>query len=171
MYGLADKKVLQMVKQKLGLDCMKFALTGAAPISTETLEYFGALGIPINECYGMSECTGATTFSTDAAHMWGSCGWALPAMEVGILDAKGNVVAPTSNIMQPEEASQGEICFRGRHIMAGYMANPDLGAEHVAEIEKKTNEAITGDGWLHSEDKGCMVPSFLFCVIVVFRYA
>jgi long-subunit acyl-CoA synthetase (AMP-forming) len=38
-----------MVKQKLGLDCCKYALTGAAPISTDTLEYFGALGIQINE--------------------------------------------------------------------------------------------------------------------------
>jgi long-subunit acyl-CoA synthetase (AMP-forming) len=70
-------------------------------------------------------------------------------------------VPVTSNLMKPEEESQGEICYRGRHIMAGYMANPELGAEHVAEIEKKTAEALTGDGWLHSEDKGCMVLFFL----------
>jgi long-subunit acyl-CoA synthetase (AMP-forming) len=42
--------------------------------------------------------------------------------------------------------------------MAGYMANPELGAEHVEQIEKKLAEAITGDGWLHSGDKGCLVP-------------
>jgi hypothetical protein len=30
--------------------------------------------------------------------------------------------------------------------MAGYMANPDLGAEHVEQIEKKLVEAFTGDG-------------------------
>ena len=28
---------------------MEFAMTGASPISTETLEYFGQLGIQINE--------------------------------------------------------------------------------------------------------------------------
>jgi len=38
--------------------------------------------------------------------------------------------------------------------MMGYMANPDMGPEHVAEIEKKTAEAIDGEGWLHSGDKG-----------------
>ena len=48
------------------------------------------------------------------------------------------------------------MCFRGRHIMMGYMANPDMGKEHVAEIEKKSRETIDDEGWLHSGDKGCM---------------
>merc|ERR1719355_554036 len=44
----------------------------------------------------------------------------------------------------------------------GYMANPDLGPDHLKEIEKKTAETIDADGWLHSGDKGlitcnCMV--------------
>jgi len=53
-----------------------------------------------------------------------------------------------------EEQYQGELCFRGRNIMMGYLANPDLGADHVAEIKKKTSETIDSDGWLHSGDKG-----------------
>ena len=36
----------------VGLDACKFGFTGAAPIMTETLEYFGQLGIQINEVYG-----------------------------------------------------------------------------------------------------------------------
>ena len=61
-----------------------------------------------------------------------------------------------SDMFQPAEEAQGEICFRGRHIMMGYLANPDLGAAHVAEINKKNASAIDADGWLHSGDKGCM---------------
>jgi len=155
-YGIAKAKVLDMVKLKLGLDACKFAMTGAAPITIETLSYFGALGIQINEAYGMSECTGGTTWSTDEAHVWGSCGWALHGQEVAILNDKFEPVPRASSLNNPAEKCQGEICYRGRHIMAGYMANPDLGAEHVAEITKKVNDAINVDGWLRSGDKGCM---------------
>jgi len=158
-HNFADKKVLSVVKSRLGLTHCKFAFTGAAPIKTETLEYFGALGIMINEVYGMSECTGATTWSTDEAHKWGSCGWALPGQEVRILDSETGKECPrwdSKSGAKPTEAQQGEVCYRGRHIMMGYMANPELGEEHVALITKKNQEAIDADGWLHSGDKGTM---------------
>lgn len=158
-YGLADGIVLKKVKAAVGLDQCKFGFTGAAPITVETLEYFGQLGIQINEVYGMSECTGATTWSTDEAHVWGSCGWKLPGMEVKVMNTEGEKVKEVpraKDLFHPTEAEQGEICFRGRHIMIGYMANPDLGAEHLAEIQKKLDESIDGEGWLHSGDKGCM---------------
>merc|ERR1740117_1283664 len=38
----------------------------------------------------------------------------------------------------------------------GYMANPDLGAAHVKEIDGKNNDAIDSEGWLHSGDKGAI---------------
>merc|ERR1712056_1729 len=36
----------------------------------------------------------------------------------------------------------------------GYLASPDLGEQHLKEIEKKTGDTIDADGWLHSGDKG-----------------
>lgn len=159
-YNFADKKVLSVVKARLGLDACKFGFTGAAPIKTETLEYFGALGIQINEVYGMSECTGATTWSTDEAHKWGSCGFPMPSAEVKILQPTTDGSFKECPRWTPgtpvTDAVQGEVCYRGRHIMMGYMANPDLGPEHVAKIKAKNAEAIDADGWLHSGDKGLM---------------
>merc|ERR1719450_1026644 len=63
-------------------------------------------------------------------------------------------VARAKDITKATEAEQGEICFRGRNIMAGYMANPALGEEHVALIAKKNADAVDSEGWLHSGDKG-----------------
>ena len=146
-YSLAEALVLRKVKEAIGLDECKFGFTGAAPITVDTLEYFGALGIQINEVYGMSECTGATTWSTDECHLWGSCGYAMTGTEVAIfqideLTGVKTAVPLADDFFSPAEATQGEICYRGRHIMMGYLANPDLGPEHVAEIEKKTADAI-----------------------------
>jgi len=158
-YGLANSVVLSKVATALGFQELKIALTGAAPIMTETLEYFGALGININECYGLSESTGGTTWSSNEAHVWGSSGWAIPGAEVKCFkpaeEGKDLVeCARAKDLFNPTEEEQGELCFRGRHIMAGYMANASLGEDHVNEIAKKNASAIDAQGWLHSGDKG-----------------
>lgn len=161
-FFLPAEKLLNVIKKKLGLDACKFGLTGAAPITVDTLQYFGSLGIQINECYGMSECTGATTFSLDNAHTWGSCGFEVPGCEVKVFQIdekdinKKKECPRTQDMFSATEAEQGEICFRGRHIMMGYMANASLGKEHSKVIQKKTDESIDADGWLHSGDKGCI---------------
>lgn len=152
--------LLKKIKGALGLDACKFGMTGAAPIRVDTLEYFGQLGIDINEVYGMSECTGASTWSLNEAHQWGSCGWEMPGIEVRVFKVdesnlnKKTPVPNASSLTETDEAFMGEICWRGRNNMMGYMANPDLGPEHVAEIKKKTADAIDAEGWLHSGDKG-----------------
>jgi long-chain-fatty-acid--CoA ligase ACSBG len=134
---------------------------GAAPITLETLEYFGSLDIPLCELYGMSESSGVTTISHPNRYVWGSCGCAMPGVQVKVFHVDPDTGAKkecprAQDFFQPTGAEQGEICFRGRHIMLGYLANPDMGEAHVAELEQKTREAIDDDGWLHSGDMGCM---------------
>jgi long-subunit acyl-CoA synthetase (AMP-forming) len=127
-----------------------------------TLEYFGQLGIQINEVYGLSENTGATTWSTDACHVWGSCGYELPGTEVKIFkvsetDFNSKTECPKAkDLSSLTEEEKGEICFRGRHIMLGYLANPELGEKHVTKIKKKLAEAIDAEGWCRSGDQGAM---------------
>eukprot|EP01064_Diplonema_japonicum_P035702 TRINITY_DN7820_c2_g2_i1.p1 TRINITY_DN7820_c2_g2~~TRINITY_DN7820_c2_g2_i1.p1 ORF type:complete len:761 (+),score=146.65 TRINITY_DN7820_c2_g2_i1:58-2340(+) len=161
-----NNTVYSAVKAGLGLDKLVMAFTGAAPIQTETLEYFGQFGIDIHEIYGMSECTGGTTSNGHTARLWGSCGFALSGMEVAILQPDPANTSnftrcqpcPPADLLSPtlSEQYQGEVCFRGRHIMMGYLANPELGDEHVKEIEQKNADAIDKNGWLHSGDKGAL---------------
>ena len=131
-FGLADKLVFSKVREALGLDQCRVQITSAAPISKDTLEYFLALGIPIMEVYGMSECTGPATLSLPTSYKTGSVGWALPGGEIKI-------------------AEDGEICMKGRHVMAGYYKNPEA-----------TAEAIDEDGWLHSGDLGKKEGEFVY---------
>jgi len=126
----------------------------------DTLEYFGSLGLSINEVYGMSECTGAATLSTPSAHQWGSCGYEMPGVEVRAFkvdDSDFNIKTEcprSTGLDDLDEKYQGELCYRGRNIMMGYMCQPDLGQAHVDEINKKTADTIDSEGWLHSGDKG-----------------
>merc|ERR1712127_352372 len=153
-------KVMKAVKGAVGLDACKYALTGAAPIRVDTLKYYGSLGIYINEAYGMSEASGIVTISTDQAHQWGSCGWVVPGCEVKCFkvdpsDLNKKIEAPAAPTLgATEDEFMGEICFRGRSIMNGYLACKDFGEKHVAEIQKKNAETIDAEGWLHSGDKG-----------------
>lgn len=142
--SLADKLVFSTVKDALGLDKCEFAFTGAAPITVDVLEFFGQLGVQINEVYGMSESTGATTWSSTTYHKWGSCGYEMPGVEVKIDHSKE----------RGDKEGEGELCYRGRHIMKGYMANKNMGQAHIDLITKKNRAAIDDDGWLHSEDIG-----------------
>lgn len=128
LYGLADKLVFSKARQRLGLDRCRGALTAAAPISLQTLEFFLSLGIPILEVYGMSENTGPTTLSTRDRYRTGKAGWAIPGTDLKIAD-------------------DGEICMRGPHISPGYFKNP-----------KATRETFDDQGWLHSGDIGEIDP-------------
>jgi len=107
-------------------------LTGAAPIRAETLAYFGQLDMIVCEIYGMSECTGPQTCSSALYRRLGSCGADIAGTELKIEHEAGR-----------DEPGNGEICYRGRHIMMGYMKNPE-----------KTAQAIDPEGWLHSGDVG-----------------
>jgi len=83
----------------------------------------------------------------------------MPGTEVKVFNTEGKTMVEcpkADDIFNATEEQQGEICFRGRHIMAGYLANPEFGENHVAEIKKKNSDAIDADGWLHSGDKGVM---------------
>ena len=121
--------VRKKAKAKIGFTNLRFAITGAAPINPDILHLFHDLGIPIYEGYGMTETSAGATLGYAGANRIGSVGKPLSGTELRIAD--------------PDEGGNGEIQFRGRHVMAGYYRNPEA-----------TAETMTEDGWLKSGDLG-----------------
>jgi long-chain acyl-CoA synthetase len=103
-----DDAVLANVRAMVGLDGMRLALTGAAPIPRPVFDFFRSLGVPLSEVYGLSECTGPMTWSREARA--GTVGPPIPGQELKILD-------------------DGEVCCRGGNVFAGYLKDPERTAE------------------------------------------
>jgi len=166
MYGAADF-IMQIVRKKLGLNDCIYAACAAAPISREIVQYYGSLGIHILELYGMSESTGATTSNSDETNLMGSVGYSPSYFDNAVfhIDEKTGAkkeAKPADDVFNPSEEEQGEICFRGRHVMMGYMANMSYGKAHIEEMKKKNSETIDAEGWLHSGDKGTVGKNGMF---------
>lgn len=121
---LADRLVLAKVRQALGLDRLRWGITGAAAIPAETVEFFWGLGVPVYEVWGESESAGGATSNRPGATKVGSVGQALSGVEVTL-------------------AGDGELLIRGPNVMRGYRSQPE-----------KTAEAVDADGWLHTGDIG-----------------
>jgi long-chain acyl-CoA synthetase len=127
---LADRLALSKVRDLFG-GRLSMALTGAAPIGREVLEFFDACGVTVLEGYGMSESTAAGTLNTPKRRRIGTVGRALPGTEVRI-------------------AGDGEVLMRGPHVFSGYYKDPAA-----------TEEALEPDGWLRTGDLGALDDGYL----------
>ncbi|WP_299192984.1 class I adenylate-forming enzyme family protein [uncultured Erythrobacter sp.] len=87
--------------------------------------------------YGQTEVCGFATFIDypDMLEHPRSIGWAMPHVEMTILDPDGNQLAP---------GEEGEIGLRGPSVMLGYWRNDEA------------SEAALGHGWLRTGDLGKM---------------
>ena len=91
---------------------MRQAVTGAAPIAQEILEFFYACGVPVLEGYGMTETATASTVSTVDDYKFGTVGRPFPGVEIRIAE-DGEILIKGPNIfqrlLQEEDESFGAI--------------------------------------------------------------
>jgi long-chain acyl-CoA synthetase len=118
--GLVRKKVLKA----LGLDQCRIAVGGAAPMPVALLDWYGTLGLHINEGYGMTENLALSHMTLPGKNQRGTVGPAYDGVQTRI------------------DPATGELQMRSPALMIGYYKEPGL-----------TAGALTPDGWLHTGDK------------------
>jgi long-chain acyl-CoA synthetase len=104
-YDAFDGALFSNVRAAFG-GRLREAVTGAAPIAKEILEFFWAAGVPVMEGYGMTETATAATTSRPEAHKFGTVGKALSGVELKV-------------------AEDGELLVKGKNIFDGYYKNAD----------------------------------------------
>ncbi len=117
---IVGRKVLK----GLGLDKVRRAASGSAPIPAELIAWYRRLGLNLFEGYGMTEDFAFSHGSTEERNEPGYVGVPFPGVEVRLAD-------------------DGEILIKSPGQFTGYYKRPDLNAQ-----------AFTEDGFFHTGDQG-----------------
>jgi long-chain acyl-CoA synthetase len=123
-FAAAEERLYKPVRELFGGQ-VRQAVSGAAPIAPEILEFFYACGVPVLEGWGMTETTALGAVATLDHFKFGTVGRALPGVEIRIAE------------------EDGEVLVRGPQIFREYWGNPEA-----------TAETFTDDGWLRTGDLG-----------------
>ncbi len=113
------------LREKLGLLRVRVAISGAAPIAPQVLEFFARIGVRVREGYGQTEGTAVATGT--------------PADDIRI----GKVGKTMMDSVELRIADDGEILVRSPGVFQGYYRN-----------EEATAETVDAEGWLHTGDVG-----------------
>jgi long-chain acyl-CoA synthetase len=122
LWPLLDLLVARKVRAKLGGE-LRFAISGGAPLSFEIARLFIALGIPIQQGYGLTETSPVISVNSLEDNDPASVGTPLAGVEIAI-------------------GAEDELLTRSPAVTAGYWNNPDA-----------TKELLDQEGWLHTGDQ------------------
>jgi len=123
-YALAHRLVYSRIKNNLGMERVRFAVSGGNALSEEIARFFMGLDIRIIEGYGLTETSPVVSANRPDLIKPG---------------AVGKIVQGTDIRISPD----GEILIKGAQVMTGYYR------DHAA-----TAEAFTEDGFFKTGDLG-----------------
>lgn len=127
--SMVKSKILEQLTESFGSKFYEIIIGGSA-FNREVETFFKKIGFPHTVGYGMTECGPIICYADWKNHKLGSCGKAVPRMEV--------------KIDSPDETKiAGEILVKGANVMMGYYKN-----------EEATKAVLGEDGWLHTGDLG-----------------
>lgn len=121
------RRMFNPIHQMLGNN-IQLLIAGGAASDPKIIEDFEAMGLPMIQGYGMTECSPIIAVNQDRYSKADSVGKPLPKHEV--------------HIVEEDEFGVGEIIVRGPSVMLGYY-----------EDEEET-EKVLRNGWLYTGDYG-----------------
>lgn len=121
---LLGRMVRRKILSQLGLDSVRMAGSGAAPLPEATMNWYRALGLELLEGYGMTEFFGLTHMCRPGQVRVGYVGHAMEGIECRL-------------------SPDGEVQIRSPGNTRGYYRD-----------DEKTHELFTEDGYIHTGDKG-----------------
>merc|ERR1712228_436359 len=159
------------IKKGMGFgNCTTFA-SGGAPIAPVIRQTFASLNMPIVDAYGLSETAGLFSLSRMNNYVAGAVGPIVVGSEV-LLD----------HVSDRDEDGKGEICYRGRLAMMGYVDEHDClhitgrikellvtaGGENVAPVPvesfiKKRLPALSQAIMIGDKKKYCSILVSIAC--------
>jgi long-chain acyl-CoA synthetase len=134
-YGLATALAFRHIRERLG-GRFKAGISGGGSLPAKVDHFFNAVGIRLQEGYGLTETAPLVSVRRWRASRRGTIGQVLPDTEVRIIDQKGRTLPPGRN---------GLICVRGGQVMQGYYQKPEA-----------TAAVLSPDGWLNTGDIGML---------------
>ncbi|MEA5466894.1 AMP-dependent synthetase/ligase [Leptothoe sp. PORK10 BA2] len=111
------------VRQAFGGN-MRYLLSGGAALRPEVMTFFNAVGIPVQQGYGLTETSSVLSYTRDRWFRSGTVGAPIPGVEMRL-------------------GTDGEVLVKSVYTMEGYHHNPAA-----------THAVIDSDGWFHTGDWG-----------------
>jgi long-chain acyl-CoA synthetase len=136
LHKALDFLVLKNVRIMLGIDNCRWLSTAAAPIAPDLIDWFWALGKPMYEVYGQTECSGIATANVRGANRIGSIGKPVEGTDVELSD-------------------QQEILIRGPGVIQGYWNKAEKTAETFVQGWLHTGDVgkVDDDGYIYIVDR------------------
>ncbi|KAI6694758.1 hypothetical protein NL676_022468 [Syzygium grande] len=137
LHMLARKIVYSKIHSAIGIS--KAGISGGGSLPTFIDKFFEAIGVTVQNGYGLTECSPVTAARRPTCNVLGSIGHPIRYTEFKIVHPETDEVLPPG--------TKGIVKVRGPQVMNGYYKNPSA-----------TSQVLDASGWFNSGDIGWMAP-------------